>query len=188
MKIVIADDNQLDLKFLETFLLKKNHVILFKATNGKDLLDYLLKESFDFAVTDMYMPILNGIEIIETIKIEKPESKFILLSINHSKHIIDYTLQFSNVAYVIKYKENYLEQIEAIISGEIIPLKSNNITKKLTDKEEQVLRQLITPKSTSEICEELNLSQKNLERFKTNIYAKLNVKNRTSLLAIFANK
>jgi DNA-binding NarL/FixJ family response regulator len=188
MKIVIADDNQLDLKFLENFLQKKNHIILFKAANGKELLDFLLNEDFDFAVADMYMPIMNGIEIIEAIKKVKPESKFIIVSINHSKHIIDFTLQFPNVAYVIKYKENYLEQIEDIISGESIPKENNTITKKLTDKEALVLRHLITPKSTSEICEELNLSQKNLERFKTNIYAKLNVKNRTSLLAIFANK
>jgi len=70
-KILILDDNELNITILEGILEKK--FIIHVAKDGADAIDRISKESFDLVILDIMMPDMSGIEVCETIK--KNESK-----------------------------------------------------------------------------------------------------------------
>lgn len=181
MKIIIADDNDLDLYFLERHLNQLSNItIVGKFKDGKKLLEYALNNAFDIIITDLYMPILNAIEVIEKVSKSKPESKFIVCSNNKSRHIVELLNKINNVNYIPKYSVDFFDKIEICVKTGI-----NKIEFQLTDREKKIFYLLISSKSTNEICEEYCISVKNLERYKTSIFQKCNVKSRLELIDKF---
>lgn len=71
MKVIIADDNEGNLLFLENVLAEiENLEIVGKANNGEEELELIRNLKPDIVITDNDMPKYKGIEVIETIKNE----------------------------------------------------------------------------------------------------------------------
>jgi DNA-binding response OmpR family regulator len=62
-RILVAEDNRLILETLAHSLSREGYDII-KANDGKDCMDKLLVNQIDLIITDLYMPNLNGLEII----------------------------------------------------------------------------------------------------------------------------
>ena len=50
------------------------------ATNGRDALDLVRKEHFDVVVADLKMPIMSGIEVMDSLQREYPSIKVVLIT------------------------------------------------------------------------------------------------------------
>lgn len=74
-KILVAEDNLINLRLLETILLQQN----FKVTavdNGQKAVDVYLKEPFDLVLMDIDMPIMDGLTANRLIKeIDKRDNR-----------------------------------------------------------------------------------------------------------------
>lgn len=66
MKILIVDDDAVNVKLIESMLKNENYEIL-KAYSGKESLEKI-KESPDIVLLDIMMPEISGIEVLEKIK------------------------------------------------------------------------------------------------------------------------
>lgn len=66
-KILLVDDEELDLSLIREILLKGGHEIL-SAENGQQGLDLLEIEEVDAVVTDLRMPVFNGLRLIKTLR------------------------------------------------------------------------------------------------------------------------
>jgi DNA-binding NtrC family response regulator len=66
-RILVVDDEQIIRESL-SYVLKKEGYTVQEAENGKVAYDIVLKESFDLVVTDLEMPEMKGIELLEKIK------------------------------------------------------------------------------------------------------------------------
>ncbi|MBN2842570.1 MAG: response regulator [Sedimentisphaerales bacterium] len=78
-KILIADDNEMDLCLLENMLIQHNYVPI-KANNGKEALDILNSdEECQMVITDWDMPEMNGPELCR--KIRKNISNYVYIII-----------------------------------------------------------------------------------------------------------
>lgn len=67
IKILVAEDNLINLRLLETILVQQN----FKVTavdNGQKAVDAYLKESFDLVLMDIDMPVMDGLTANRLIK------------------------------------------------------------------------------------------------------------------------
>ncbi len=64
-KILLAEDNKLILKTVAKRLSDEGYEV-FNVSNGKDCANYIeeKKESIDLIITDLFMPYVNGIELI----------------------------------------------------------------------------------------------------------------------------
>ncbi len=64
-KILLAEDNKLILKTVAKRLSDEGYEV-FNVSNGKDCASYIeeKKESIDLIITDLFMPYVNGIELI----------------------------------------------------------------------------------------------------------------------------
>ena len=66
-KILIADDNPVNLDLATRLLRKKGHEIT-SAENGKEAVELFLKDSFDVILMDLEMPVIGGIEAARQIR------------------------------------------------------------------------------------------------------------------------
>jgi two-component system, sensor histidine kinase len=76
LKIMLIDDNELNLR-LTTAILKKHNFTVLAFNNGKDALDALKSEPVDLILLDLHMPELDGYQISQLIR--KSENQ----SLNH---------------------------------------------------------------------------------------------------------
>ncbi len=68
MKLLICDDDPMTLKALE-FQFKKDGYAILKAINGKEARQMLDNNGdIDLVVTDLYMPMINGLELVTYIR------------------------------------------------------------------------------------------------------------------------
>jgi two-component system response regulator PilR (NtrC family) len=66
-KILVVDDEEIIRESL-SFVLKKEGYIVEEAENGKAAYDKIVKSSFDVVITDLEMPGMKGIQLIEEIQ------------------------------------------------------------------------------------------------------------------------
>ena len=75
--ILVIDDNEDILLFLEEILRKSGYQSL-TASSGRRALELLLDENVDLVVLDYEMPIMNGYDVAQRIKEQRPEMPLIL--------------------------------------------------------------------------------------------------------------
>lgn len=82
-KVLIADDIEIlryDLRRMKVWSETKDFVIAGEAENGLDALKKLRASSYDLLITDIKMPIINGMELLKTVSQEKLCPCVVLLS------------------------------------------------------------------------------------------------------------
>lgn len=65
-KVLVVDDNEDLLYFIRTSLKSSYHII--EARNGEDALRLVQKEHPDFIISDIMMPIMDGLELVKKLK------------------------------------------------------------------------------------------------------------------------
>jgi DNA-binding response OmpR family regulator len=68
MKVLLVDDEPTSRRMLHRILVKQFGCEVVEATNGAEALDQLGKQEFVFALLDLVMPVLNGVETLEAIR------------------------------------------------------------------------------------------------------------------------
>ena len=68
-KILVVEDNEELLALMLQVLSKNYHV--FTAKNGKQAMSVIMKEQLDLVVSDVMMPVMDGIELTKRIKVDK---------------------------------------------------------------------------------------------------------------------
>lgn len=76
-RILIVDDNPEVINILADFL-SLNDCEIYKATCGKEALDMLDKKDVEIVILDVQLPDMNGISLIDTIKVSKPTTAIIM--------------------------------------------------------------------------------------------------------------
>lgn len=69
-RILVAEDNRLILETVAHSLSREGYDII-KATDGRDCISKLENNNIDLIITDLYMPNLNGLEVISMLNNER---------------------------------------------------------------------------------------------------------------------
>ena len=82
MNIVIADDEQIILKWMKKNIeeLSPHYHVTGIYSNGKQVLDWCLKEKVDVLFTDIRMPVMDGMELLKALGENQPIPYTIILS------------------------------------------------------------------------------------------------------------
>jgi DNA-binding NarL/FixJ family response regulator len=205
INLALADDETL---FLETlsFMLDRHSEfnVLFSATNGQELVDQLRDCAImpDVILTDLKMPILNGVEATKKIRIEFPEIKIIALSSYDTDVFISNMLGVGATSYLVKnskpeevYKTikevhekgfYYNEKLLSILhqNSQNQNFKKSALDNKLiSDREKEVLELICKQHTTKEIADQLILSHRTVDRHRDNLLTKTKSRNVAGLVA-----
>ena len=117
--ILLVDDNEEILEFLERIL--KNKYDILKAENGKDALQILDKEAVQLIVSDVMMPVMDGLELCKNIKssLEYSHIPIILLTAKDGIQSKIEGLELGADAYIEKpfSKEHLQAQIASLLNN-----------------------------------------------------------------------
>ena len=208
IKVIIADDHKMMIDGLLSILSDENNIeIVNVANNGEEVLKILESKNVDLVLTDINMPIMNGIELTKTLKQKYPTIKVLALSMFGDIDHIQDMLNAGISGYILKNTGNK-ELIEAIntianggtyydneVAAEMMrSLTQNNVKKvaiekvNLTDREIEIIKLIAKEMNNATIGDALFISERTVESHRKNIYRKTNTTNIVGLLKFaFAN-
>jgi CheY-like chemotaxis protein/anti-sigma regulatory factor (Ser/Thr protein kinase) len=99
--VLVVDDSRLDRTRAGGILRKAGHEVAF-AANGREALDHLAVDLPDVVVTDLQMPELDGLELVEAVRQRYPQIPVILMTAHGSEEIAVRALQKGAASYVPK--------------------------------------------------------------------------------------
>jgi two-component system response regulator PilR (NtrC family) len=112
--ILVVDDERSMRDFLKILLEKEGHDVV-TAENGKAALDAIKKYEFDTVVTDIRMPGMTGIELLEQIKEDLPDLPVIMITAFASPD--DAVLAMKNDAFDYISKPFNVDEIKSVIES-----------------------------------------------------------------------
>lgn len=83
-RVLLVDDEQDLVEFLSRRLLKRGYTV-HATTSGKEALAAAARQSFDVAIVDLKMPLMDGITVMKELKVKQPFIETIMLT-GHGSH------------------------------------------------------------------------------------------------------
>ncbi|MBX3044752.1 MAG: response regulator transcription factor [Candidatus Kapabacteria bacterium] len=200
VKIFIVDDHKMILDGLIHMLSKyQEFEVIGTSLTGQDAIKAAnLNGIIDIFITDINLPDLDGLVLINTLKHSYPESKFIVLSMHNNKTIIRSAFQKGIMGYVLKNsgEEDLVEAIrfaledkkfvsKEALSNLIDSFAENDIDNEnniLTDRETTIAKLTSKGLTSAEIASVLFISPRTVETHRRNIMHKLGFKNQGELI------
>jgi DNA-binding NarL/FixJ family response regulator len=208
IKIIIADDHEMFRDGFRLMLTKQPDIqLLGEAENGRELLILTETQHPDVIVTDIKMPIMDGIEATQKIGELFPDIGIIGLSMYDEDDLIVDMLEAGAKGYLLKNsnKEQIADAIKTVYKGD--PYYCRTTSRKLTEmiaksrfnpykkikkinfseREINIIEMIYREMTNKEIAEKLFLSVRTVEGQRLSILEKIGVKNSVGLI-IYALK
>ncbi|MDI6605701.1 MAG: response regulator [Candidatus Omnitrophota bacterium] len=120
IKLLIVDDEGGFCNYLKDFFSLRGHKV-FTASNAKNALSLVEKESPEIVLLDVNMPDTNGLEVLRLIKKSSPQTKVIMVTVNDDEDTKEKARLFGADEFVKKpFTTDYLQ--------DVVMLKVNEIT------------------------------------------------------------
>lgn len=194
----MADDHPLIREGFKSLLVKNERFeIVGIAENGKELVELAGTLIPDIILSDINMPVLNGMAAIEQIGKMHPEIKCVILTMHEERAYILQALKIGVQGYILKNIERY-DLEKAIISifeggkyfspivtnilAESVARPELNTISELTPREIQVLELVAEGHSTKQVADKLGIGTRTVESHRVNMLKKMKVNNTAELV------
>ncbi len=101
ISVLFVDDNE-TIRQLYRRILEKHVNYLYIAENGSHGLELYMKHKPDLVITDMVMPVMNGLEMVKEIKKIAPDAKFVVMSAYSEKDSFIESIHLGVDGYLMK--------------------------------------------------------------------------------------
>ena len=196
-KVLIVDDHPLILDGIASIISEHASLeIVGHATNGKTALEFIQTCAVDLVMTDLDMPEMSGLELIQAIRSKQLALKILVLTMHNEKSTIRQIMDAGGDGFLLKTanRDEMLQAVDAIIAGK--KFFSPEVTVKLlteevhddvpdfdlTEREIEIVQLIAEGFSNKEIGEKLFISHRTVDTHRTNVMKKLNVNNIASLV------
>jgi DNA-binding NarL/FixJ family response regulator len=201
-KILIVDDHPILRKGLGMVIDQEPDLaVVGEAEDAQGALDLIDALKPDLVVVDLALPGVDGIELIKTLKLKYRELPALVVSMHDESLFAERALKAGARGYIMKQEavEKVLVAIRKVLGGEIFV--SDRITTKmletlvqgdaksvssplelLSNRELTVFRLIGQGFKTSQIADELHLSVKTIESYRSHIKEKLRLQTGTDLM------
>lgn len=207
IKAAIVEDQEILRKSLKIVIESISDIeIIETAENGEKAIALCERENLDILLMDIQMPVMDGVKATEEIKKRWPNIKIIILTTFQDVTNVLNALNAGAEGYILKAvdPEFLVQGIKMVYhGGSLIPqqlakevfgqiqsknnehsaqLDQNSNPYELNNQELKVLKCLTQRLSNKDISEKMFLSVGTVKNYVSNIYSKLNVKNRSSAI------
>lgn len=134
-RILVVDDEQIIRESI-SYILRKEGFAVVEAENGKVAYDKLLAEPFDLIVTDLEMPELKGIELLELVMHMNPQTSVIIITAYGSLETAIAALRAGASDYILKPVEfdELLVKIRRLLDHKKLALENQYLRRELHRK------------------------------------------------------
>lgn len=197
-KTIIVDDHPIVISGISGLLSDLENIeIIEKFESGITLLEYIEENKVDLILMDIFLPVINGVDLCKTIKQKHPKIVIIGMSSQSERSLVMQFIQNGGNGYILKNAsfEEFKNCIYKAIDGEIVfseevktiisqPLSEDlERVPGLSRRERDIALLLSQGKSTQEIADDLFLSFLTVQTHRRNILQKYKMKNVAELIA-----
>ncbi len=191
--IVIAEDHNALIDGIKHFVEYEDDIrIVGHANNGRDLLDLVERKRPQLVVTDIRMPIMDGIEATGIISKKFPQTRVIAFTMFDQDDAVKQMLLAGAKGYILKNSslKELLNAIRLVAAGEEYydaaiqldrPIKSTR-DNPLTARQIAILKLIAQGKTNPEIAEILFIGKTTVETHRKNMIRALNLHGAGELL------
>lgn len=195
IKVLIADDHALFRNGLRSLLTQARNIeVIGEVSNGQELVRKAIDLSPDVVLTDISMPVMDGVLATREITRKKLGCRVVVLSAFGKEEPILKMLEAGAMGYVLKSADadEIAEAVRTVYNHK--PYFCREITEKLTDivtknyqlppqldihfteREKEIMRLICKECTSKEIAFTLNLSKRTVEGHRTRIMDKIGAK------------
>ena len=199
LHILLADDHDLVREGLAALLRDYPDLAsLHEARNGLQALDYLkLNDTVQLLITDLQMPVMDGLELIKQIRAAHLRPCIIALTVSAGAATVADVMAAGGQGYMLKNtsKQLLFKAITEVMEGRtyLDPEISNDVREymrnpaikeecPLSPREVDVLKCIAAELSNHQIAEKLFISERTVETHRKNIFRKTSAKSVVGLI------
>ena len=201
-RILLADDHAVVRRGLKLVLdAEPDLEVVVEAGDGAEAVERAISNDVHLAVLDVTMPRMTGIQAARALSRQKPELRTLILSMHEHERYVFEALRAGASGYVLKsladrdlveacratmrgesflypgaVKALVLDHLERAKAGEAVP------DDPLSPRESEIVKLIAEGYTSREIANTLVISEKTVERHRTNILAKLGMRDRVELV------
>jgi DNA-binding NarL/FixJ family response regulator len=200
-RILLADDHAVVRRGLRLVLdAEPDLEVVAEAGDGSDAVQQALTEDVDLAVLDVTMPRLTGLQAATELSKRRPELKVLMLSMHDNEQYLFQALKAGAAGYVLKTAADrdlveacrsamrgepfiYPKGVAALIREYLEAAHAGSIEDEdpLTPRELEIVKLIAESYTTRQIAETLVISEKTVERHRSNVLEKLGFRDRVAL-------
>jgi len=202
LRILLADDHKMMREGLRMLVnAQADMEVVGEADNGRMAVTLAQNLQPDVVVMDVSMPQLNGLKATEQLKGLCPDIKILTLTRHTDDGYLLQLLQSGASGYVLKKSasEELVRAIHAVVAGQTYldpavmdqlvdnvvgrrPASGAPVSRKLSKREEEVLRLIAWGYLRKEIADRLQITVKTVEAHKSNAMQKMGMKSRIDIV------
>ena len=197
--VLLADDHAVVAEGLAA-LLRESFTLVATVKDGRELLAASEKYKPDVIVTDISMPLLNGLDAIRQIRSKRPDAKIVVLTMHADRDLAVEAFRGGASGYVLKTSpgEELLTAIRTVAQGRVfltsliakdmidVLLEANQEPKaggsKLTPRQREVLQLIAEGRTMKEVAGVLLISPRTAESHKYEMMQLLGVTTTAGLI------
>lgn len=117
-RILLIDDNPIELRFVQSLLQSRSGWQVDTASNGKVALEYLEQREPDVVLTDLMMPEMDGLELLEQMQVRYPRVPVVIMTSRGSEEIAVEALKKGATGYLTKREMG--SQVDRVLESVIV--------------------------------------------------------------------
>ena len=200
-RILLADDHAVVRQGLKLILDSEPDMeVVAEASDGAEAIELAMGGAIDLAILDVTMPRMTGLQAARELSHRKPELRILILSMHDNEQYFFEALRSGASGYVLKSvaDRDVVEACRATMRGEpflypeaVKALIRDHLERSehdpqatgdpLSPRESEVVKLVAEGYTSKQIAELLVLSEKTVERHRSNILEKLGMRDRVEL-------
>lgn len=186
--LIVEDHNVVRQGLVALVNLAEGIEVVAEAADGVEAIAQFRLHQPDVTMIDLRLPKMGGVDVIQRVRLETPNARFVVLTTYDGDEDIYRALKSGAKAYLLKgmTSEELITTIREVAAGKShIPaaiaerLAERMGTEDLTPREADVLEQIVHGKSNKEIATELDISEATVKTHINSLLSKLGVTDRT---------
>jgi DNA-binding NarL/FixJ family response regulator len=205
IRVIVADDHHLVRQGIRALLERADDIeVVGEAADGQEAIELVQRLNPDVLVIDIAMPRLDGTQATERVRALGVATRVVILSMHSDETLVRQTLRSGARGYLLKRSvtEELLLAVRAAVRGEIylspaisapildefLALQADSKELRpfdlLTPREREVLQLIAEGHTNTAIAQMMNVTVKTVEKHRTNLMSKLNVRDVAGLVRV----
>ena len=197
IRLMLADDHRMLREGLSRSMSEHGFDVVGEARDGVEAVNMAYSLNPDVILMDVSMPEMDGVEACRQVRSSVPGTKVVMLTMHADQEVLANAIRAGACGYLVKdcSTEEIAGAVRMASSGEtalspqlaasmldevrkldMAPTREERV---VTKREEEVLQLIADGCSTSEVADQMYISQKTVKNHLASIYQKLDARDRT---------